>query len=128
MNISPYLLVLGLVSCGFSAPVHAKEVVKEFTGTRSGHTGAFEVKAPWLLEWRLNSEFPQSLAIDVSLIEADTGIHVGVVLKSRWVSNGVRLFNQSGRFQFKVDATMARWMLRVEQLTDEEAALYTPVR
>lgn len=128
MKKSLYLLVIGLVSCGLNAPVYGKEVVEEFSGTRSGHTGVFEVKAPWLLDWRLNGEFPQSLAIDVSLIEADTGVHVGVVLKSRYVSNGVRLFDQGGRFQFKIDATMARWMLRVEQLTDEEAALYTPVR
>jgi len=88
----------------------------------------FEVEAPWLLDWRLTGDFPGTLAIDVSLVEANTGVHLGKVLKSRYISNGVRLFNEGGRYQFKIDATLARWTLRVEQLTDEEAELYTPVR
>ncbi len=117
-----------LAICSFGAPLHGKELVKEFTGTRSGHTDVFKVKAPWLLDWRVNSDFSASPAIDVSLVEANTGVHVGNVLKTRYVSNGVRLFDQGGRFQFKIDATMARWTLRVEQLTEKEAELYTPRR
>ena len=128
MNISRNLAVLCLMFAAINAPVHGREIIKEFKGTRSGHTGVFEVEAPWLLDWMVNGDFPEMLAIDVSLVEASTGVHVGAVLKSRYVSNGVRLFHEGGKFQFKVDATMARWTLRVEQLTDEEAALYTPVR
>ena len=122
-----YLLILCIAICTVG-PVHSKELVKEFTGTRSGHTGVFKVEAPWLLDWRLAGDFPGTLAIDVSLVEANTGVHVGKVLKSRYISDGVRLFNEGGRYQFKIDATLARWTLRVEQLTDEEAELYTPVR
>ena len=111
-----------------AAPAFTAERIKEFTGTRSGHTGVFEVESPWLLDWRVTSEFPESLAIDVSLVEADTGVHEGTVLKSRYVNYGVRLFRRAGKFQFKVDSTMAKWTFRIEQLTEEEAALYTPVR
>jgi hypothetical protein len=111
-----------------AAPVFAAERVNEFTGSRSGHTGVFEVESPWLLDWRVTSEFPEALAIDVSLVEAETGVHAGTVLKSRYVNDGVRLFRQGGKFQFKVDSVMAKWTFRIEQLTEEEAALYTPVR
>ena len=122
------LSCLVLLLSSFATDVDASEVIQEFSGTRSGHTREFEVEAPWLLDWRVTGEFPAALAIDVSLVDANTGVHVGAVLKSRYISDGVRLFNQGGRFQFKIDATMARWTLRVEQLSDEEAALYTPAR
>jgi hypothetical protein len=122
------LILLWLTAGGFLVPAQAKELVREFNGTRSGHTAAFEVEAPWLLDWRLRGDFPGMLAIDVSLVEANTGAHMGGVLKSKYVSDGVRLFNQGGRFQFKVDSTLARWTLKVEQLTEEEAELYTPKR
>ncbi len=128
MNKPMSLAVLCLMLCGFTALAFGKEVVEEFTGTSSGHTGVFEVEAPWLLDWRVTGDYPGTLAIDVSLVEANTGVHVGAVLKTRYISNGVRLFHEGGKFQFKVDATMARWTLRVEQLTDEEAEQYKPVR
>ena len=128
MNRYRYAIATALLCMTFSASLPAAEIVKEFTGTRTGHTGVFEVKAPWLLDWRVVSDFPEALALDVSLVDAETGAYEGAVLKTRYVNNGVRLFRKSGRFQFKVDALMARWTLRVEELTEEEAAQYTPVR
>ena len=128
MMITKNMLTFCVAISAFGAPAYGKELVKEFTGTRSTHTAVFGVQAPWLLDWRLTGDFPATLAIDVSLVEARTGVHLGAVLKSRYVSNGVRLFNRSGKFQFKVDSTLAKWTLRVEQLTEEEAALYSPVR
>ena len=128
MKKTGILILLWLTAGGFHIPAQAKELVREFNGTRSGHTAAFEVEAPWLLDWRLRGDFPGMLAIDVSLVEATTGAHLGGVLKSKYVSDGVRLFNQGGRFQFKVDSTLARWTLKVEQLSEEEAELYTPKR
>jgi hypothetical protein len=104
-----------------------KELVKKFSGSRSTDTVEFEVRAPWLLDWWVNSEYPQALGLEVSLINARTGQHAGYLLKTKQPGNGLRLFDQSGVFRLKVDATMANWKLKVEQLTREEAEQYTPV-
>jgi hypothetical protein len=104
-----------------------KELVKKFSGSRSTETVEFEVRTPWLLDWWVNGEYPQMLGLEVSLIDARTGQHAGYVLKTKYQGSGVRLFDQSGVFRLKVDATMANWVLKVEQLTRKEAEQYTPV-
>lgn len=120
--ISAALLVAALASC----PAPAEELVREFRGDRPMQTEEFEVRAPWILDWRVTGEFVEELAVDVSLVGAEFGIHEGNVLKARDPGNGVRLFNEGGRFYFRVDSTFAGWTLRVYQLTPEEAKLYTP--
>ena len=106
--------------------VQGKELVRKFTGSRSTETAEFEVQAPWLLDWLVNGDYPQMLAVEVSLIDARTGQHAGYVLKTKYKGNGVRLFEEGGRYRMKVDATMANWILKVEQLSREEAEQYTP--
>jgi hypothetical protein len=105
----------------------AETLVREFSGSRSLDTAAFEVRAPWLIDWRVNSDFPQAMGIAVALVDSGTGVHRGRVLKTKSPGNGVRLVNESGSFRFKVDAAVANWRLKVIQLTEEEAELYTPV-
>ncbi len=106
--------------------VQGKELVRKFTGSRSAETAEFEVQAPWLLDWLVNGDYPQMLAVEVSLIDARTGQHAGYVLKTKYKGNGVRLFEEGGRYRLKVDATMATWILKVEQLSRAEAEQYTP--
>ena len=106
--------------------VQGKELVRKFTGSRSAETAEFEVQAPWLLDWLVNGDYPQMLAVEVSLIDARTGQHAGYVLKTKYKGNGVRLFEEGGRYRLKVDATMANWILKIEQLSREEAEQYTP--
>jgi hypothetical protein len=123
------LLTWILVSllAGLAVAAQASELVREFSGSRSAETGEFEVEAPWLIDWRVNSDFPQAMGIAIALINARDGSHVGRVVKTKTRGNGVRLMNESGLFRFKVDASVANWTLKVEQLTREEAELYTPV-
>lgn len=120
--ISTAFLVAALTSC----PAPAEELVREFRGDRPMQTEEFEVKAPWILDWRVTGEFVEQLAVDVSLERAGLGTHEGSVLKTKDPGNGVRLFKEGGRFYFRVDSTFATWTLRVYQLTPEEAKLYTP--
>jgi hypothetical protein len=120
------LLVLATLITTATA-AQGKELVKKFSGSRSTDTVEFEVQAPWLLDWWVNSEYPQALGLEVSLINARTGQHAGYLLKTKQPGNGLRLFDQSGVFRLKVDATMANWVLKVEQLTRQEAEQYTPV-
>ncbi|MDX1698040.1 MAG: hypothetical protein R3308_07110 [Thiohalobacterales bacterium] len=121
-----YRLILAAALLLACWPAMAAEVVREFRGSRSLDTVEFEVKAPWVLEWRVAGDFAGSLAVDVSLVEAGTGVHQGNVLKTKNTGNGARLFEQSGRFYFRINSTMAEWTLKVEQLTAEEAKGYTP--
>ena len=110
-----------------STVAHGKELVQKFTGSRSTETIEFEVQAPWLLDWWVNGDYPQMLGLTVSLIDATTGQHAGYMVKTKYPGNGVRLFDQGGRYRLKIDATMSNWVLKVEQLTRQEAEQYTPV-
>ncbi len=100
--------------------------MQEFRGSRTTTTAEFEVRAPWILDWRVSSDYPGTMGVEVSLVEAGTGVHRGIALRTKWQSNGVRLFDQSGTFQFKIISNLAEWTLKVEQLTREEAEQYTP--
>ena len=104
----------------------AEELVREFRGSRSTYTAEFEVRAPWLLDWRISTDFPGQIGIEISLVEAGTGAFQGSVLKTKWPGNGVRLFQESGKFQFRINSNLAEWTLKVIQLTREEAEQYTP--
>lgn len=111
-----------------AGPLPAEEPVGQWTGYRSGETEPFEVEAPWILDWRIKSEMPQDMFIEISLMNSKSGLRDGIVLKSKHLGSGVKLFNQSGRFHFRVDSQFTGWNLKVTQLTPEEAELYTPIR
>lgn len=104
----------------------AEQLVREFSGSRTVETAAFEVEAPWLIDWRVNSEFENSMGLTIVLHNAPSGTHAGTVMKTKYRGNGLRLMDQSGRFRFKVDAVLANWSIKVIQLTPEEAEQYTP--
>ena len=103
----------------------AGELVSEFSGSRSTETAQFDVRAPWLVDWRVNSDYPNSMGIAVTLAYGETGVHAGNVFKTKSPGDGLRLIEESGRFQFKVDAAITNWTLKVIQLTAEEAKQYT---
>lgn len=103
-----------------------KEQVVQFSGTDNATTAEFEVTAPWILDWRVNSDFQSSMAIEISLVDGDTGFQKGLILQTKRPNNGVRLFNESGKFRFRISSTLARWDLKVEELSREEAELYKP--
>ncbi len=109
-----------------ASSVHGAQLVREFRGTNNSMTPAFTVEAPWLLDWRLDGDFDQLVALEVTLVEARTGRHVGQVLHTKRKGNGVRLFQQGGTYQLRVSGSLARWTLKIQQLTPEEAELYTP--
>ena len=111
---------------GTALNIQASELVRTFSGSRSIETAEFEVKAPWLVDWRVNSDFPSSMGIAVSLAYGGTGVHAGKVFKTKSPGNGLRLIEESGRFKFKVDAAITDWTLKVIQLTPEEAEQYKP--
>jgi len=106
--------------------VSAAQTVKEFSGNSNATTAMFTVESPWLLDWRLDGDYDTLVALDISLINAKTGRHVGRVLHTKYKGNGVKLFDEGGTYQLRVSATFARWRIKIQQITDEEAKLYTP--
>jgi hypothetical protein len=38
----------------------------------------------------------------------------------------VKLFHTAGLYQLRISSTLARWTVKIDQLTREEAELYTP--
>lgn len=119
-------LLAGLSVALTSATALGSEVIKEFRGSHSTETLEFEVNSPWILDWRMSTEYPGRMGVEIWLVEAGTGSFQGSVLKTKWPGNGVRLFEEGGKYQFKIVSHLANWSLKVEQLTREEAELYTP--
>lgn len=106
--------------------VSAADRVSEYSGTGNSTTATFRVESPWLLDWRLDGDFDQLVALDITLVEAKTGRHVGRVLHTKRKGNGVKLFKSSGIYQLRISSALARWTIKIDQLTREEAELYTP--
>lgn len=104
----------------------AEQLVHEFSGSRTTQTAEFEVKAPWLIDWRVNSDFEESMGLAIVLLNEPSRTHAGTVMKTKYRGDGLRLMNEGGRFSFKVDSVLANWTIKVIQLTPAEAELYTP--
>ncbi len=114
------------VLASFAASAESSQLVREFSGTKSTTTVEFTVESPWILDWHLNADYESLVALDITLIEAKTGRHVGLIKHTKQIGNGVRLFHLDGTFRLRISATLARWRIKIEQLTDAEAELYEP--
>ena len=111
----------------FSSVASSKELIREFKGSESTTTAEFEVRAPWIADWRLTGDYPGQMALNVNLVRAGTGEYEGKIVTTKYVSDGVRLFDEGGVFQFRVDSTLInQWTLRVEELSRAEAETYKP--
>ncbi|MDH3577833.1 MAG: hypothetical protein OEO71_08450 [Gammaproteobacteria bacterium] len=108
------------------APANAADRVAEFRGTGNTTTAIFRVESPWVLDWRLDGDFDELVALDITLLEAKSGKHVGRVLHTKRKGNGVKLFKSGGLYQLRISSSLARWTVKIDQLTREEAELYTP--
>ena len=116
------LLALALAA----QPASAERQIAEFKGTGNATTAEFKVNAPWIIDWRINSEYEHMLSFDLDLIDARTGVLIGNVKRTKTLGNGVRLFNRSGSFKLRVNGSLVYWHLKVKSLTQAEAERYTP--
>jgi len=118
-------LVAG-ISMLTAMPGFAADRVAEFRGSGNEMTAVFRVESPWILDWRLDGDYDQMIALDITLVEAKDSRHVGRVVYTKRKGNGVKLFRTSGLYQLRISSTLARWTVRIDQLTPEEAEMYTP--
>lgn len=122
------LLACVLLACTSSTSM-AAETVANFEGAGDEYTAEFDAKPPWLLTWRVSSDYPDSVGFELSLVDATSRMLKGRIKKFRGTTaSGIRLFNDSGRFRFRVNASFAKWHLQVEELSQEEADAYAPVQ
>ena len=119
-GVAAIMLILSAVS------VSAEELIAEFKGSGNRTTAEFNVRGPWILDWRINSDYTRMLAFDLDLVDGRSGVLKGSVLRTKNLGNGVRLFNQSGSYRFRINGSFIDWHLKVKQLTPAEAELYTP--
>ncbi len=104
----------------------AEELIVEFNGSGNRTTAEFKVQGPWILDWRINSDYTHMLSFDLDLVDGRTGVLKGSILRTKHLGNGVRLFNESGSFRFRINGSFIDWYLKVKKLTPAEAELYTP--
>lgn len=126
---APLRIFLNLIagaSLLMALPAAAAERVAEFRGSGNTTTAVFRVESPWILDWRLDGDYDQMIALDITLVEARDSTHVGRVVYTKRKGNGVKLFRTSGLYQLRISSTLARWTVKIEQLTPAEAESYTP--
>ena len=104
----------------------AEELIVEFNGSGNRTTAEFKVQGPWILDWRINSDYTRMLSFDLDLVDGRTGVLKGSILRTKRLGNGVRLFNESGSFRFRINGSFIDWYLKVKKLTPAEAELYSP--
>lgn len=123
-------IVVGLVMAASCTTASAERLIAELNGSGNQTTATFIVNSPWILDWRLNSEYDKMVSFDLDLLDGNTGVLIGNVLVRKslgeGLENGVRLFNRGGKFRFRVNGGLVQWYLKVKQLTPAEAELYTP--
>lgn len=118
--------VTTLLLAGVGATASAEQLIVEFKGSGNRTTAEFKVQGPWILDWRINSAYTRMLSFDLDLVDGRTGVLKGSVLRTKRLGNGVRLFNESGSYRFRINGSFIDWHLKVKKLTPAEAELYTP--
>ncbi len=121
-TVSVAALLLGWVGI----PASAEDLVIEFHGNGNTTTAEFKVRAPWILDWRINSDYTRMLSFDLDLVDGRSGVLKGSILRTKSLGNGVRMFNESGSYRFRINGSFIDWHLKVKQLTRAEAERYKP--
>ena len=93
------------------------------TGSDNGRTVPFTVDGPWLAEWTTTSEQPSLASIEIRLYDADRGEYLGDVVEMKGTGNGVKLFENPGRYEFVIVGTFVSWDIRLEGVDPERAAV-----
>ena len=126
MTIRVIRTLVLLALCCIGVSVQSQSVGVEFQGSNNTTTREFEVQAPWIMNWRVTGNYTNSVGFELMLLDGKTRAHKGVILRLRRTGNGVKLFNESGSYRFRISSGLANWHLKVEEISEEEAKLYTP--
>ncbi len=124
LRIIRLILVVAVGFAGVNA--QGQHAVVEFSGNKNTTTREFEVQGPWILNWRITGISTGAVGFELMLLDGKTRMHKGVILRTRRTGNGVKLFRESGSFRFRISSGLANYHLKVEEISEEDAKLYTP--
>ena len=105
--------------------INAEILIRDFKGSQSITTSEFDVNSPWLIDWRVNSNYKENMALEVSLVDAKTGFLVGRIFKTKYAGNGVKIFNDGGRYRLRISSSFTNWNFKIKEITISEAESYS---
>ena len=105
--------------------INAEILIRDFKGSQSITTSEFDVSSPWLIDWRVNSNYKENMALEVSLVDAKTGFLVGRIFKTKYAGNGVKIFNDRGRYRLRISSSFTNWNFKIKEITISEAESYS---
>ena len=123
ISIKIFSVIIGSISLFQS--INAEILIRDFKGSQSITTSEFDVSSPWLIDWRVNSNYKENMALEVSLVDAKTGFLVGRIFKTKYAGNGVKIFNDGGRYRLRVSSSFTNWNFKIKEITISEAESYS---
>ncbi len=91
--------------------------IAKFSGHNSEQTAEFDVKAPWLVDFEVNSEFPD-LATTVIRLEDDSDQTLGTAAAFRGTGRGLKLFRTSGRYRLDITSETTDWRIEISEISE----------
>ena len=123
ISIKIFSVIIGSISLFQS--INAEILIRDFKGSQSITTSEFDVSSPWLIDWRVNSNYKENMALEVSLVDAKTGFLVGRIFKTKYAGNGVKIFNDGGRYRLRICSSFTNWNFKIKEITISEAESYS---
>ncbi|MBT7274971.1 MAG: hypothetical protein P8O19_05910 [Woeseiaceae bacterium] len=123
ISIKIFSVIIGSISLFQS--INAEILIRDFKGSQSITTSEFDVSSPWLIDWRVNSNYKENMALEVSLVDAKTGFLVGRIFKTKYAGNGVKIFNDGGRYRLRISSSFTNWNFKIKEITISEAESYS---
>ena len=106
-----------------SVASHAQDVAARFSGSGPQSTASFNVEGPWLLNWRVGSDYPTTTYLEIHLYDAQTNRLAGIALRHTGVGSGQRLIREGGEYHIAVVGSGIDWAIEIEQAPEAVAEL-----
>lgn len=125
MNAQRTVLSLLLLLTGLFGTASANDdEALLFTGTGSDRTPVFQTTGPWLLAWSVRSDYAHMTEFEMRLYDAETDEPVGTIAQLEGTGQGLKLFEDAGRWQIEVFSQALTWTVEIAEVgTDEAVAL-----
>lgn len=121
MQLRLFVLIAGLIALPLAAGAESDTPLAKFSGHNSGTTPEFEVKGAWLLDFQVNSEFPDLATTVIRLVDASDQT-VGIVADFAGTGRGLKLFRDRGTYHLEITGESSDWLVEITQISDAWAA------
>jgi hypothetical protein len=115
--------MIAMILILFSTALAAAEDIVKLTGKDSGRPAAFTVDGPWVLDWSTRSEFPMMASFEMRLYDGKSEDYIGMIAELKGTGSGLKLFEEAGTYQIVIVAASSEWDIRIEEVSEEQAAI-----